>query len=71
MNVSYGERIPNNVGLAGDKALQRALERWQPEFLGWWGEMGPGGGAQSYDVYTAQGWKIGPTTLRTRSGGCR
>ena len=51
MNVSYGERIPNNVGLAGDKALQRALERWQPEFLGWWGEMGPGGGAQSYDVY--------------------
>jgi len=41
MNIDYHDKIPNNVGLAEDKTLQRALERWQPGFLGWWGEMGP------------------------------
>jgi benzoyl-CoA 2,3-epoxidase subunit B len=39
--IDYAERIPNNVDLAGDKTLQRALERWQPAFLGWWGDTGP------------------------------
>ena len=37
----YSERIPNNVGLREDRRLQRALESWQPNFLGWWREMGP------------------------------
>jgi len=41
MNINYGEKIPNNVDLASDKVLQRALEHWQPQFLNWWGEMGP------------------------------
>jgi benzoyl-CoA 2,3-epoxidase subunit B len=41
MAVDYQERIPNNVDLADDKALQRALETWQPRFLDWWREMGP------------------------------
>ena len=50
MSVNYSERIPNNVDLAGDKTLQRALERWQPGFAGWWSEMGPDGAA-GYDVY--------------------
>jgi benzoyl-CoA 2,3-epoxidase subunit B len=50
MSIDYSERIPNNVNLADDRALQRALERWQPEFLGWWREVGPDG-SQSYDVY--------------------
>jgi benzoyl-CoA 2,3-dioxygenase component B len=50
MSIDYSERIPNNVDLAGDKTLQRALERWQPGFAGWWGEMGPDGSA-GYDVY--------------------
>ena len=36
-------RIPNNVGLSGDRRLQRALLRWQPAFLEWWNEMGPEG----------------------------
>jgi len=35
------EKIPNNVHLAEDKKLQRALEQWQPNFLNWWQEMGP------------------------------
>ncbi len=37
----YTERIPNNVDLAADRRLQRALESWQPHFLDWWGELGP------------------------------
>jgi benzoyl-CoA 2,3-dioxygenase component B len=41
MSIDYSERIPNNVDLASDRRLQRALESWQPAFLHWWGEMGP------------------------------
>ena len=41
MAIDYSERIPNNVGLADNRALQRALEQWQPRFLDWWREMGP------------------------------
>ncbi|MHB8380981.1 MAG: benzoyl-CoA 2,3-epoxidase subunit BoxB [Candidatus Binataceae bacterium] len=62
MAIDYSERIPNNVNLGGDRRLQRALEAWQPEFLKWWGEMGPEG-FQSCDVYLrtatsvdAKGW---------------
>jgi len=50
MSVDYSQKIPNNVDLSGDKALQRALEHWQPEFLNWWGEMGPEG-SRNIDVY--------------------
>jgi len=39
-NVSYG-RIPNNVNLSHDRKLQRALEKWQPNFLQWWMDLGP------------------------------
>jgi benzoyl-CoA 2,3-dioxygenase component B len=39
--IDYSERIPNNVDLANDKTLQRALERWQPAFLNWWSDTGP------------------------------
>jgi benzoyl-CoA 2,3-epoxidase subunit B len=62
MAIDYAERIPNNVNLAGDKTLQRALEHWQPHFLDWWRDMGPNDFASS-DVYLrtavgvdAQGW---------------
>jgi benzoyl-CoA 2,3-epoxidase subunit B len=41
MAIDYQERIPNNVDLASNKTLQRALEHWQPVFLNWWREMGP------------------------------
>jgi len=41
MSINYSEKIPNNVDLASNKSLQRALERWQPAYLDWWGEMGP------------------------------
>jgi benzoyl-CoA 2,3-dioxygenase component B len=39
--IDYSQRIPNNVNLSDDKALQRALEHWQPAFLNWWNETGP------------------------------
>ena len=39
--IDYSERIPNNVDLAGDRRLQRALENWQPRFADWWAQMGP------------------------------
>jgi benzoyl-CoA 2,3-dioxygenase component B len=47
MAVDYLERIPNNVDLADNKTLQRALEHWQPRFLDWWREMGPSDFLQS------------------------
>ena len=62
MTINYSERIPNNVNLANDRTLQRALEHWQPRFLDWWREMGPNA-FSSADVYLrtatgvdAQGW---------------
>jgi benzoyl-CoA 2,3-dioxygenase component B len=39
--IDYAQKIPNNVDLKSDKRLQRALESWQPNFLDWWGTMGP------------------------------
>jgi benzoyl-CoA 2,3-epoxidase subunit B len=39
--IDYSERIPNNVELASDRRLQRALERWQPKFIDWWRNLGP------------------------------
>ncbi len=60
--INFQERIPNNVGLSGDRSLQRALEHWQPRFLSWWQELGPAG-FQAADVYLrtatsvdAKGW---------------
>ncbi len=62
--IDYEARIPNNVDLASDKRLQRALEKWQPAFLDWWGAMGPEG-FQGRDVFLrtavsahADGWAV-------------
>ena len=40
-SIDLNARIPNNVNLVDDRALQRALEHWQPAFLDWWKDMGP------------------------------
>ena len=50
MAIDYNERIPNNVALADNRRLQRALEAWQPGFLDWWNEMGPEQSSEA-DVY--------------------
>ncbi len=39
--VDLDARIPNNVGLAEDRRLQRVLEAWLPRDLDWWRELGP------------------------------
>jgi benzoyl-CoA 2,3-dioxygenase component B len=41
--MSLTDSIPNNVDLSSDKKLLRALEKWQPDFINWWLEMGPDG----------------------------
>jgi benzoyl-CoA 2,3-dioxygenase component B len=41
--MSLYDKIPNNVDLAGNRKLQRALEAWQPSFIDWWMDMGPEG----------------------------
>ena len=36
-DVDYNERIPNNVGLATDPRVKRALEKWHPDtWTGGW-----------------------------------
>ncbi|MCB9568362.1 MAG: benzoyl-CoA 2,3-epoxidase subunit BoxB [Myxococcales bacterium] len=40
-SVDLNSKIPNNVGLADDPKLLRALEKWLPNYLEWWHDMGP------------------------------
>jgi len=44
------EKIPNNVNLSQNRRLQRALERWQPNYIKWWQEAGPAD-FQADDIY--------------------
>ncbi|MEP6635546.1 MAG: benzoyl-CoA 2,3-epoxidase subunit BoxB [Acidobacteriota bacterium] len=53
------ERIPNNVNLNEDKKLQRALEKWLPNYLDWWHQMGPDG-FQTKDVYLRTAISVEP-----------
>ncbi|MET7333045.1 benzoyl-CoA 2,3-epoxidase subunit BoxB [Nonomuraea sp. NPDC005650] len=57
MSIDYSERIPNNVDLAEDRRLRRALESWQPRFLQWWSEMGPA--LPTRDVYLRTAVAVG------------
>ena len=62
MGINYAEKIPNNVDLSDNRTLQRALERWQPQYQAWWRKLGPEG-LMDNDVYLrtatsvdAKGW---------------
>jgi benzoyl-CoA 2,3-dioxygenase component B len=55
--TDYTEKIPNNVGLADGRRLQRALESWQPNFLSWWEQMGPA--LPTQDVYLRTAVNVG------------
>jgi len=57
--INYSEMIPNNVDLASDRTLQRALEQWQPNYLQWWSDMGPDG-SQDFDVYLRTAVSVEP-----------
>lgn len=41
INVSYDTRIPNNIGLSGDKKVLKALEKWHPGYINWWNDLIP------------------------------
>ncbi len=43
ISVDYDGLIPNNVGLADDPRLKKALETWHPGYIEWWKDMGPEG----------------------------
>src|SRR5512132_700384 len=59
MTIDYAEKIPNNVDLAGNRTLQRALEHWQPEFQHWWADTGPEG-TSNVDVYLRTAISVDP-----------
>ena len=48
--VDYDQLIPNNVGLAEDGRVRKALEAWHPGYIDWWMDMGPEG-FQHADVW--------------------
>ena len=56
--VDLAATIPNNVDLAADRRLQRALESWQPRFRAWWQELGPVA-FQDHDVYLRTATDVG------------
>jgi benzoyl-CoA 2,3-dioxygenase component B len=56
--VDYDTLIPNNVDLAGDRRLQRALESWRPRYLDWWRQLGPVA-YQDSDVYLRTAVAVG------------
>jgi benzoyl-CoA 2,3-dioxygenase component B len=58
-SINYSDKIPNNVNLSEDRALQRALEQWQPNFLSWWADMGPEG-STDFDVYLRTATSVDP-----------
>src|SRR5262245_46036401 len=58
--TNQSEKIPNNVDLADDRRLQRALETWQPDFLKWWLEMGPNGFQQD-QIYIRTAVSVEPS----------
>src|SRR6476661_8746321 len=60
MSIDYAQKIPNNVNLSEDRALQRALEHWQPHYLDWWREMGPEG-SKDFDVYLRTAVSVDPS----------
>ncbi len=60
--IDYSQSIPNNVNLADDRRLIRALEKWLPAYMDWWHELGPEN-AKDFEVYLrtaidvgAEGW---------------
>jgi benzoyl-CoA 2,3-dioxygenase component B len=57
--INYIDKIPNNIDLGRDRGLQRALEHWQPAFLGWWSDMGPNE-TRNYEVYLRTAVSVEP-----------
>src|SRR5580658_5527041 len=58
-NVDYTTKIPNNVNLAEDRQVLRALESWHPGYIDWWMDMGPEG-FQDAEVYLRTAVSVDP-----------
>src|SRR5512135_1299343 len=58
-NVDYSTKIPNNVNLAEDRQVLKALEGWHPGYIDWWHDMGPEGFQQSL-VYLRTAYSVDP-----------
>ena len=65
VEVNYDELIPNNVDLANDAQLKKALERWQPKYVEWWNEAGPEDTKDLED--TRRSWRCATSLPRTGS----
>src|SRR5262249_13218432 len=59
MNVDYSTKIPNNVNLAEDRQVLKALEGWHPGYMDWWKDMGPDGFQESL-VYLRTAYRVVP-----------
>ena len=59
MSIDYSQKIPNNVNLADDRTLQRALEQWQPNFIHWWDDAGPED-STDHEVYLRTATSVDP-----------
>ena len=59
MDVDYTTKIPNNVDLASDRQVLKALESWHPGYIDWWKDMGPEGFQQSL-VYLRTAISVDP-----------
>ena len=57
--MSLTDSIPNNVDLGSDRKLMRALEKWQPNFIQWWMDMGPDGFQQD-EIYLRTAIDVDP-----------
>ncbi len=60
VEVNYDELIPNNVDLANDRRLKKALEAWHPGYIDWWNESGPDGFQES-EVYLRTAVGVDPS----------
>src|SRR6202045_544656 len=58
-SVDYTTKIPNNVNLAEDRQVLRALETWNPGYIDWWMDMGPEG-FQDAEVYLRTAISVDP-----------
>src|SRR6201987_2224357 len=59
MNVDYSTKIPNNVKLAEDRQVLKALQGWHPGYMDWWSDMGPEG-CQGSLVYSPAAYSVDP-----------
>src|SRR6202048_2163391 len=59
VNVDYDGLIPNNVGLNSDTRVKSALEKWHPDYIDWWRDIGPDGFQQAL-VYLRTAVSVDP-----------